>query len=153
MYVSTAFPYIYTCPRSDLGLSCRPRSRRRFSVHASRLRRLSNVAMGSNPSEPHTLETLTAQVKINYDKAQVETGKLKEAMGSVRQDMAELHSLNQDLMTAMTELKPTNRCSGSCQSWQAPWPHRLRRGCRGLARSCGSPGGYQDVWHPMAYGN
>ena len=65
----------------------------------------SDIAMGSNPSEPHTLETLTAQVKVNYDKAQLETGKLKEAMGSMRQDMAELHHLNQDPMTAMTELK------------------------------------------------
>ena len=47
-----------------------------------------NVAMGS-PSEPHILETLIAQVKINYDKAQVETSKLKEAMSNVRQDMAQ----------------------------------------------------------------
>ena len=65
----------------------------------------SHIAMDRNPSEPHTLETLTAQVKVNYDKAQLETGKLKETMGSMRQDVAQLHTLHQDLMAAMTELK------------------------------------------------
>ena len=36
----------------------------------------SHIAMDRNPSEPHTLEMLTAQVKVNFDQAQLETGKL-----------------------------------------------------------------------------
>ena len=108
----------------------------------------SDIAMVSNPSEPHTLETLTAQVKINYDKAQLETGKLKEAMGSMRQDMAELHHLNQDLMTAMTELKQS---TAALSTAKGGWAHGLRRGCRGLARSCGSSRGHQEVWRPVAH--
>ena len=84
VYVSTAFHYIYTCLRSDLGLSCQPRSRRRLNTPLV-FGDFSHIAMDSNSSGLHTLETLTSQVKVNYNKAQLDTGKLKEAMGNMRQ--------------------------------------------------------------------
>ena len=82
----------------------------------------SQIAMDRNPSEPHTLETLTAQVKVNYDKAQLETGKLKEAMGNMRQDVAQLHTLHQDLMAAMTELKQSTAALATAKAGRPPGP-------------------------------
>ena len=76
----------------------------------------SHIAMDRNPSEPHTLETLTAQVKVNYDKAQLETSKLKETMGNMRQDVAQLYTLHQDLMAAMTELKQSTAAPATAKA-------------------------------------
>ena len=59
-------------------------------------------------------------------------------------NMAEQQTFNQDLMTAVTGLKPSIAAL-KCQSWQVPWGHRLIGHCRSLEQSCGLTKGHQDV--------
>ena len=102
---------------------------------------LSHIAMDRNPSEPHTLETLTAQVKVNYDKAQLETGKLKETMGNMLQDVAQLHTLHQDLMAAMTELKQSTAALATAKAGRPPGPTHSE----GVAEALRDPAARQEA--------
>ena len=43
-------------------------------------------------------------------------------LGNMRQDMAELHTLNQDLMTAMTELKQSTAALATAKAGRPPGP-------------------------------
>ena len=86
----------------------------------------SGTTEGSNSGEPHTLETLTAQVHVNYDKAQLEVNNLKQTLSGIRQDTAEQQAEQQtfkrDLMTAVTELKQSVAALRTAKDGRPPGP-------------------------------
>ena len=88
---------------------------------------LSGTTMGSNPrSEPHTLETLSAQVLVNYDKTPLTVNDLKQTLGDIRQETAEQQveqqAFNHELMTAMTELKQSVAALRTAKDRRPPGP-------------------------------
>ena len=90
---------------------------------------------------PHTVETLAALVKTNYEKGQFEIGNLKATLGDIRQDMAEQHTLNRDLMTAMTELKQSVDALRTAKAGRPPGP----TDSEGVAEALRDPAARQEA--------
>ena len=57
-----------------------------------------------------------AQTAAGHVEGQFKIGNLKATLGNIRQDMAEQHTFNRDLMTAMTELKHSVDALTLCSS-------------------------------------
>ena len=90
----------------------------------------------STVNVPHSVETLAAQVRVNYDKQQGDIAKVKGTLSSIRQDiaehMADQHSTNQEVIAALADLK---RTVAAARLGETPGPMNQEGGVEALRDS------------------